>query len=223
MSVAGCASIGWIGCSSVSRNVASPSLPDVSAAVATAPRSPASISARRTSIGRDVGRLRDRVGHQRLQRSLPELAGQEPCEELLLRLRRAGREDRPALRAAPPASPRPVVAPIFRSDASTSSTREHGRRSLLRRTIAKRGPADADRRVRQLAREVRNGDRHLFGSAGRPSTPASASIFFRRARVDATSAETSTSSFSSTFWIVAARSRLLLFSCMCVLPIGRRR
>ena len=39
--------------------------------------------------GRDAGRLRERVGHQCLQRPLPQLAGQQPCEELLLRLGRA--------------------------------------------------------------------------------------------------------------------------------------
>ena len=221
MSVAGCASIGWIGCSSVSRNVASPSLPEVSAAVATAPRSPASISDRRTVEAGTPAALAS---------ASAITACSAPCRSSPVRSRARNCCSGPVARERRPVSssrraacePGPVVAPIFRREASTSSTVSTG------------GGAFSGGRSRSAAQPMPIGgcgsspERYatamgISPGSSRSSTPASASIFFRRARVDATSAETSTSSFSSTHRILAIRSVLLLFSCMCVLPIGRRR
>ncbi len=195
MSVAGCASIGWIGCSSVSRNFASPLSPDVSAAVATAPRSPASISARRT-VGAGTPAA--------FAMASPITACSAPCRSSPVRSRARNCCSGPVARDRRPASssrraacePGPVVAPILRSDASTSSTVSTG------------GAACSGGRSRSAAQPMPIGgcgsspERYatamgISSGSSRSSTPASASIFFRRARVPETSAETSTSSFSS--------------------------
>ena len=132
MSVADCASIGWIGRSNCQPERREP------------------VAARRQRRGGDRSQVAGQ--HQQpagprwpgasaafatasaitcLQRSLPELAGQEPRKELLLRLRRSGEETRAALRAARPASPRPSSRRSSARRASTSSTVEHGRRRVL--------------------------------------------------------------------------------------------
>ena len=189
---AGCASIGWIGRSSFSRNSASPSLPDVSAAVATAPRSPASISARRTTV---AGRSAAFATASAISacnapwRSSPvRRRARNCCSGSVAREKRLVSSSR---RAA--CEPGPVVAPILRKAASTSSTPSTG------------GGACSGGRSRSAAQPMPIGgcgnspERYatVTGTSSgsrRVSTLASASIFFRRARVDATSAETSTSS-----------------------------
>ena len=102
-------------------DAASPSRPSVSATAATAARSPCSISARRTAVAGTSGRLGDRVGHHAGERALAQLAADQPDEERLLVLGRAGEQlgDRRPPRGDEPGA---ASAPIAVNVASTSAT-----------------------------------------------------------------------------------------------------
>src|SRR3954463_12993563 len=100
MSWAGCASIGSTGC--IRRTLNSPSAlaPPLNAATATGAMAPAKATARRTTAGRtpgagegdgathsggrQAGRGAARFHHDSFQRALPQLADDEPHEEVLL-------------------------------------------------------------------------------------------------------------------------------------------
>ena len=92
MSSADWASIGCTGVRSERRNRARAALPPSIAAAATAPRSPASIAARRTSASGHLRRARDGVDHHALEGSLADLAHQEPSQEALFLLGRTGEQ-----------------------------------------------------------------------------------------------------------------------------------
>ena len=67
-------------------------LPLVERHVAVRPRSPVSMAARRTIVDRHLGGLGHRVGHHPGQRPLAQLTGEQPADELRLRLGRPGEE-----------------------------------------------------------------------------------------------------------------------------------
>ena len=85
MPSADCASIGWTGVSTDRWKRANARLPPLIAAFDAAPRSPESIAARRTS-GAGTPAARDGVDHHALERSLADLAHQQPEQERPLRL-----------------------------------------------------------------------------------------------------------------------------------------
>ena len=157
-SVAGCASIGWSGRSRVSRNSASPRCPRQRRGARPPPgRRPASAPAERRRPGRR--RLRDRVGHHCLQRALAQLAGRAArarncCSGAV------ARRERPRAPRRAGCEPGPVVAPIRAGQRRPRARRARAARRLGR-PIAQRRPADADRRMRQRAREVRDRHGHL--------------------------------------------------------------
>ena len=121
----------------------------VSAISAVRVRSPESISARRASAPRHAGRLRDRVDHQPGERALPQLAGEQPLDEVGLLARSRGRGGRRGSACARAAEPLPVVAWTRRSrgrDRRSSATAPRPARARSRRSSSsrrRRGPAGA--------------------------------------------------------------------------------
>ena len=144
-----------------SRNSASAAAPPVSAAAATGPTAPRSIAARRTSAGGTLGGRRHGVEHHALERSLPQLAGEQPAQQLLLAaVARPNSAGQPApARPASPALRAPAMVVERRVDLADGQ-RRLGRR---RRQVAQRGPADAGAPLRQLAGQVGDHDGHLVG------------------------------------------------------------
>jgi hypothetical protein len=112
--------------------------------------------------GRDLGRPRDRLDHHAGERSLAELPREERDEESLLVFGRAREE---VLQLLPPELLRPPPRGIANPPQGRVYVEQLERRPGRRRSgqLAKRGPADADRPVQELPREVGDGDGHLRG------------------------------------------------------------
>ena len=119
-------------------------------------------------LGRDAGGLRDRFGHHALERTLPEIAGQQADQELPLAVGRPGKQRGELL---PPQRDRPGSG--HRADRGERlvdlGQRERGRITTVICPGSVGGPEQlADRRVphadlplQQLAGQERHGDRDL--------------------------------------------------------------
>ena len=135
---------------------------DVSAATATGSVSPASIAARRTTSGGDPGGLRDRVEQQRVERPLPQLAGDQPAAAAAARRRSPPRTARAAsaFRAvdrAGPCQPRHLLergvdprdgqrrarAPAPAATSATASRARSAAAAADRRGTARRSPTSS--------------------------------------------------------------------------------
>ena len=109
------------------REARRPSSPFVIAGAATAAMPPATIAARRTSRDRQSGGARDRLDHQALERALAQLAEQQPRRGTTAPRRSPRRATPPSSRLRSATEPRPAVAPIAVSAASTSRKRQRRR------------------------------------------------------------------------------------------------
>ena len=98
------ASIGRTGRPTSMLKSASASSPPVSAARAMGPVGALNIAARRTALPVEVRRRRDRVEHHRVERALPDVAGDQVAQELLLGRGQPAEQRRPRRRAARPSS-----------------------------------------------------------------------------------------------------------------------
>ena len=110
----------------------------------------------------DVRRLRDRVGHHARERALAQVAGQQPDEEPLLGLGRAGHEvaeQAAALGdgARARARPDPLERGVDVGDRQVRCALAAGR------GVAERGPADADLPLAQFAGQERDAGGDLGG------------------------------------------------------------
>ena len=140
-------------------------------AAATAPRSPRSISARRTSACRHAGGLRDRVGHHARERALAQVAEQQRGQEALLgSVARAEQRRRSASRRARLRARRRDSAADPLERRVDLGDRQRRRRPRARGRLAQRRPADADLPLAQLARQERDGDRALVRRQPRRSS-----------------------------------------------------
>ena len=140
--------------------------------------------------GRHRCSLRDRVGHDALERTLPQLAEEEPDEQALLGLGRAAEQRRELhLRAA--CEPGPEIACRRETAASTSRSSSVGRRC---RKLAQGRPPDADRALRKLTREVRDSNCAPRRGRRRRGTRLSRATFASRDDVAATSRDVSATS-----------------------------
>ena len=110
---------------------------------------------------RDAGRHRDRVGHHARQRALADLAGDQPAQERLLVLGRAGEEldDRVAPRRL--RSSTGLLGDVLQREIDiTNLQRRLGRR---RREVLQRRPANTRAPLAQLAAQVGDGGLDLAG------------------------------------------------------------
>ena len=197
------ASIGWSGRKSSSGTPASPAAPRASAARATAGRSPASITARRTSARGDA-RCRARSPRPRRPRARPGAARRRASGARNSLLVGAWRARRARAARAPRSVCRARAARGPRSRASAASTSAHARRLAVRLgrepvdRLAERGVADADRgpaAARRRATRRRSPARPAAGgAAGRRGARSSRA----RARVAATACDVATTSASFT-------------------------
>ena len=110
--------------------------------------------------GGNPRRRGDPFHHASLERALPELAHQEPGQERLLGFGRAF-EQRRELRAPGFLAPLAGSAP-YPLERGVHLERLEGGSGRGRRAVAERRPADADRALRQPAREVGHRDRYLL-------------------------------------------------------------
>ena len=148
---------------------------------------PANIAARRT-VGRgQLRRLRDRVEHHAFERALPQLADDQPREEVLLVGAARGRRARRAARARAAAEPLPLV----RAQALERRV-DFGERQRLAACRRRRRPRPGARRSRGRAcpgasrpRGTRPRSRSRPARAGGAAS-ASAATFARRPEVAAT-------------------------------------
>jgi hypothetical protein len=164
-SSADCASMGCSGRSTSSRNDASPASPPRHCGCGD--RAEVAAEHRRAPHRRerDARRPRDRVGHHALERALAQPAEQERAQELCSGRGRAAEEVGDEL--APPRL-RPGAGRLADSaQRRIDLEQRERRRGRGRRQLAQRRPPHADRRVRQLARQVRDRDGHLV-RAGLP-------------------------------------------------------
>ena len=128
---------------------------------------PANIAARRISRQRDIGRPRHGLGQDALERSLPQLAEQQPDQELLLVAGRAAEQLAQLLNARGGRS-----GSGCRLDPVERCIDIHKRRASPRRTAARRARrepsgTDADAALTGRAAQERDRDRHLvFRQAG---------------------------------------------------------
>ena len=159
------ASIGVIGCSGVSRKRPSPSTPSRIAAAATLGRSPASIAARRTAAAGTPAAFA--TASAITPSSAPCRSSPRNSPTSRRRSGSVAREKRPSssLRRAA-CEPGPAIDCRRDTAASTSSSSSVGD-SAAGRKLAKRRPPDADRALRERARQVRDGDRDLVGARER--------------------------------------------------------
>ena len=161
---------------------------------------------RRAAHVRDryAGRLRDRVRHHALERSLPKLAEKQADEQTLLGLGRS-REELGELLAASglgALADDGLQARHGRVDLEQLERRPVGRSGLL----AQRRPPHADGSLRQLPRQIGDRDATSSGAAARRHS-AMRSTFASRDDVAATSAD-----------VVAISAR----SIDCIQPAGKR-
>ena len=129
---------------------------------ATAPRSPRSISARRT-LGRRARPAACATASAITPASAPwrssptSSARRNACSRSVARAEQLGQRRAPA----PPASRRPLSAPMRANAASTSASSSDGS-AAGRRQLLQRRPADADLPLPQLAGQERDRDRGLL-------------------------------------------------------------
>ena len=195
MSAAGEASIGRTGRPTWSRNAPSASAPPASAAWATAPRSPRSISARRSAVAGTPAAFAAASAitpSSAPWRSSPDSsARRKRCSRSVARPNRSASATRRA-----PCEPGPLSPPMCAQAASTSPTVSDGdaagsgsSRSAAHPTPIWRWRSSPDRYATAIAASS--------GEASR-SAPANASTFAPRALVAATVSETAARSASST-------------------------
>jgi cytochrome P450 len=159
MSAAGEASIGRMPrptCSPISRSAGTP--PAIAVA-ATSPRSPCSITARRSSR-LDLRGLRGGLGHHALERALAHPAEQQRAEEALLALGRAGEQlaQRVATGGLRAGAAQRADAPERRVDLKQTERRLARRRGER----LQRRPPDPDLPLAQLPGQERDRDRRLL-------------------------------------------------------------
>ena len=155
-----CASIGFTGRSTSSRKRSSPGLPSASAASATGGSSPASIE-RAPNVDRgNLGRLRDRVDHDPLERSLAELAVEDARGGNVCSRSVASAKTEPSSPRRVSCEPRPDDTATRRRAASTSRTSSEA----CGVGSAGRGATPIRPRSAQAAREERH-RRHRTSSA----------------------------------------------------------
>ncbi len=221
MSAAGWASIGWSGWPTRRRSAASPGSPSVRAIVATAPRSPRSMSPRRTEASLTSAAFATASvitpASAPWRRSPASSRTRNRCSASLVRAMRS-----PSRRRRSATDPGPAHAPIRSNAASTSATV---------RSDAPSPAAGASRSAAQptpICRWRSSPDRNATPagtSAGsrRRSAPARWATFSRRADVAPTARDVSTSSARSTTqsWPnVLPLDRTSVCSVRCV---GRQR
>ena len=144
----------------MSRNRSSPAAPSRIATAATALRSPASIAARRTSPPEARPPWRPRRSSR--LRARPDAARRGTARRVVAaRARSRAREssDSASRRAACEPLPEIPWSRVTAASTSRSSSVGCGRGA---RTLPQRRPADADRSLRQLAREIGDRDRNLL-------------------------------------------------------------
>ena len=160
--------------------------------------------ARRTSAGGNLGRGRNRVGHDAFERALPQLAEQQAREELLLERRRRARTGSSSACSRRSAEPLPAIARSASSSRAAAPIVSVGASAGGRLRRMDRG------RARGLSLPPRSTpashatavSRSSGASARRHS--ASKRVFSLRLRVAASAADTAASSWS----IMAAVARL---------------
>jgi hypothetical protein len=196
------ASIGWSGRPTSRRNRRRPALPSVSAASATAPSEPRSISARRTSL---AGTPAARAVASTITPSSAPWRSSPPSSRIRKRCSPSvARPNRPASSRRRSAwEPGPDCRPISSKARSTSSSSSDG-------SAAGGGRSRSDAQPTPIWRWRSSPDRKATAtttSSGprRRRVAASRSTLARRAGVAATASEVSTISASSTTSIVPAR------------------